>query len=52
MSESDTKTLNQLRERAMQAENAGDAAFFEESRSAERAKPSSFDASESSARAR
>ena len=29
MSESDVRTLNQLRERTMQAENAGDATFFE-----------------------
>ena len=29
MSESDVRTLNQLRERTMEAENAGDAAFFE-----------------------
>ena len=29
MGESDVRTLNQLRERTMQAENAGDATFFE-----------------------
>ena len=29
MGENDVKTLNQLRERTMKAENAGDAAFFE-----------------------
>ena len=29
MGESDVRTLNQLRERTMQAENAGDAKFFE-----------------------
>ena len=29
MGESDVRALNQLRERTMQAENAGDAAFFE-----------------------
>ncbi len=29
MSESDVRAINQLRERTMQAENAGDAAFFE-----------------------
>jgi uncharacterized protein (TIGR02246 family) len=29
MSESDVRTINQLRERTMQAENAGDSAFFE-----------------------
>ena len=30
MGESDVRTLNQLRERTMQAENAGDATFFED----------------------
>ena len=29
MSENDVRTINQFRERTMQAENAGDATFFE-----------------------